>query len=586
MAKQDYTWKQYFSDYWKLLEGRRGKFGIYTFIKSISDAIPFLVAFLLGATIDFFIGYSAGDSLTPFYIFTSLIAGLGGLQIWLRFYGKNGLQIIAANLRKEVRITSMSKLMDLELTWHGKEETGSKIEKINNGSEQIYNGIRRFSNEGVSILVGLFGALLIFLFLDIKYLLFGLVFITIYFYGEYYFNKKIELWQVKLDKIREKVSGKMHESASNLLTVKSLGLKDSFKKSTSDYEKRFYKVWEKTRAVNQMKFKTIKIFSAVVYGLFIFMVGFDVITGAITAGSILVFSSYFSKLKIATDSITNNSTDFIKVKSAMGRFMTIFRIEILDEEKDKIKIPKDWKEIEFKELTFKYGNRNVLDKFNLKIKRGDQIGVVGRSGCGKSTLTKLLLRLYHPQKGKILIDGVDLREYKHKSITDTLGIVLQEPEMFNTSLLKNITISSPKQDIDKFKKVIKIAQLQGVLKKLPKGINTLLGEKGYHLSGGERQRVGIARAIYKETPLLILDEATSALDSKTENLIQEALEKSLKDRTLLVIAHRLSTLKKTGRIIFMQGGKVVEEGIYEDLLKKKGKFYHLWMEQKGWKRRK
>jgi ABC-type multidrug transport system fused ATPase/permease subunit len=216
----------------------------------------------------------------------------------------------------------------------------------------------------------------------------------------------------------------------------------------------------------------------------------------------------------------------------------------------------------------------------LKIKRKEKIGIVGESGSGKSTLTKLILGLYHPNKGKILIDGVDIKEYKYSSLTEVVGVVLQESEIFNTSLINNVTISSRKKNVRLFEEVVGLSQLEPIIKKLPRGINSLLGEKGYHLSGGERQRIGIARALYKDSQFLILDEATSSLDSKTERLIQESIKDTLEDKTVLIIAHRFSTLKDVDRIVVMDKGKIIEKGSYDELVRKRGKFYSLWRKLK------
>jgi len=583
ISKDPYPWNTCIKDYWNLLGKRKFKFSFYTLMVSISNAIPFIIAYLLGIIVDFFINYSGGDSLNKFYFLAFSIGLLGGFQVWLRFYGKNGLKKIASKIRREVRIGAMSKIMDLELKWHDKEETGSKIQKINEGGRNIYEGLSRFSDSGIYILTGLIVSLALFLMLNIKYFIFALVYLLIYLYGEYYFNKKVTYWQNKKNKIMEKVSGKIHESTTNLLTVKSLGLKDVFKKTNETYEKKYYNIIEKSRRINHKKFKTIKIFSAISYWLFILMVGLDAAISTISVGSILVFVSYFDRLKGTMDKITNEIMGFIKIKSLVGRFMTIFGIKILDKEKDLLDVPKNWKTIEFLNITFKYKHHSVLNNFNLKINRNDEIGIVGRSGCGKSTLTKLILGLYKPQKGRILIDGKDLREYKHKSITDTIGIVLQESEMFNTSLLENVTISSVKNDFKAFNKAIRIAQLSDLIRKLPKGANTLIGEKGYHLSGGERQRIGIARAIYKDSAFLVLDEATSSLDSKTESLIQKSIDKHLSNKTLLIIAHRFSTLRNVDKIIVMENGRIIEQGTYKELLKNKGRFYQLLKKQESLK---
>lgn len=579
--KEKYPWRTFLKDYWILLKGRRLSFLFYTLLKSLSDLIPFAIAYILGSIIDFFTIYKLETPLTEFYFLVGAIAVLGGFQVWLRFFAKVKMQTIAANLRKEIRVKVMSKLMDLELKWHEQEETGSKIQKINTGGENIFNGINDFLNQGIQILTGLLGSLIIFLFLDWRYIVYALIYTVIYLLGESYFNKKVSYWQDQLNKVKEKVSGKLHEAASNVLTIKSLGLKDVFKERASAYEKEHYEVWLKKRDIKQQKFKTIKIFAALGYAGFILIIGLDVVKGSITVGSILVFASYFSKLKSALDTLTNRVDGFIRVKSAVGRFMTIFGVEVFEREEEKLShISKNWKQIEFRNVTFKYHDKYILKNFNLTINRNEKIGIVGRTGCGKSTIVKLLLGLYYPQKGRILIDGKDLKEYKHKSLTDTTGVVLQESEMFNLSLLENIAISSIRRNLNMFKKAVNISQLKPLIKKLPLGLNTLMGEKGYKLSGGERQRVGLARAIYKDKSLLVLDEATSALDSKTEDLIQKAIDKHLKEKTILIIAHRLSTLRNVNKIIVMEKGKIVELGTFNGLVRKKGKFYKLYKLQR------
>jgi len=574
--KSEYSWGKLASDYWTLLKGRRGKFIYFTALKAISDLIPFLMVYLLGLIIDFFTNYSSGDSLSNFYIFVAGIGIAGSFQVILRFYAKFRLQTMAANVRKEARINAMDKIISLDLDWHEKEESGSKIQKINNGGQKLYDGIADFSNDGISIATALLGSLAIFVSLNWKYGLFCSLFLLIYFTGERYFNKKLEYWKDELNKIREKVSGKMQESVSNILAVKSLGLKESINKYSQNQEEEFYKIWEKSKRVSQQKSKTIKIFSAISYGLFILLVGLDFISGTITLGLILVFANYFDRLRRASDNYTNRISKFISVKSAVGRFMTILGIDILEKDEHLKEFPKNWKKIEFKNVDFRYKDKLILSDFNLTIKRNDKIGVVGKSGCGKSTLAKLLLKLYKPEKGKILINGKNLNLFSQKSITKSLGIVMQDSEMFNFSLLENISISETKINTNKLTESIEISQLESLIKRLPLGLNSLMGEKGYKLSGGERQRVGIARAIYKNSPMIIFDEATSSLDSETESKIQKGIDTKLKNKTLISIAHRLSTLKKMNRIIVMEKGKIIEDGTFKELIKKKGTFFNLY----------
>ncbi len=214
------------------------------------------------------------------------------------------------------------------------------------------------------------------------------------------------------------------------------------------------------------------------------------------------------------------------------------------------------------------------------IPRYAKIGVVGKTGSGKSTLAKLLAGLYPLTSGKYMIDETSFYDLSHEEQTRHITLVLQETEIFNMSIRDNITLLR-EMDPKLLEKALTIAQLDDVIAKLPEGLDTLVGEKGYHLSGGECQRVGIARAICKDAPIMIFDEATSSLDSKTESLIQEALETQLTEKTLVIIAHRVSTLQKTERIYVFDAGEIVEQGTFVELSENRtSKFFELYNIQK------
>jgi len=242
-----------------------------------------------------------------------------------------------------------------------------------------------------------------------------------------------------------------------------------------------------------------------------------------------------------------------------------------------------WNSINVRHLKFKYKEGGVLDDFNLNIKKGEKIGIVGKSGSGKSTFFKLLLKLYLPQKGMIYFDNKPITQIKKDSLLKRIAIVPQETEVFNLSVKENIIISRPGRiDYKRYMEALKASKLDKVIYKLKNRDLSLIGEKGVRLSGGERQRLGIARAIYKDSDIIIFDEATSNLDYATENNIQKSIDK-LKNKTLIVSAHRLQTLKNMDKIIFIDKGKIIEQGTYEVLLKKRGEFYKLWKKQGAWK---
>ena len=223
----------------------------------------------------------------------------------------------------------------------------------------------------------------------------------------------------------------------------------------------------------------------------------------------------------------------------------------------------------------------MFRNFNLKIKKGEKVALVGRSGCGKTTLVKLLYRFYDVNSGKILIDSKNIKEFRQESLRSEMGVVPQECILFDDTIYNNIKFANPKASRREIMRAIRFAQLDKVIKGFLKKENTIVGERGIKLSGGEKQRVSIARAVLANKKVLVLDEATSSLDSETEHDIQESLQKLLKNRTSMIIAHRLSTIMKADRIIVMKKGKIVQEGNHFELIRQGGEYKKLWDLQKG-----
>jgi ATP-binding cassette subfamily B protein len=242
-------------------------------------------------------------------------------------------------------------------------------------------------------------------------------------------------------------------------------------------------------------------------------------------------------------------------------------------------------DIRLVDVNFRYeegGNKPLFHALNLVIKPGEQVGLVGHSGGGKSSLVKLLSRFMDIDSGQILIDGQDITQITQRSLRERIAYVPQDPLLFHRSLIENIRYGRPEASDEEVFAVAKLAHADDFINSLPKGYDTLVGERGVKLSGGQRQRVAIARAMLKNAPILVLDEATSALDSESEVLIQDALWKLMEGRTAIVIAHRLSTIQRMDRIIVMEDGAVIEQGSHKDLLRLEGGTYaRLWAHQSG-----
>jgi len=258
------------------------------------------------------------------------------------------------------------------------------------------------------------------------------------------------------------------------------------------------------------------------------------------------------------------------------------RIELRDPARPKtLKITKG--KIEFDKITFfhKEYQNPLFNDFSLTIQPGEHVGIIGKSGSGKTSLVKLLLRFSDVNDGQILIDGHDVADVTQNDLRSAISYVSQEPMLFHRSLRENITYGKPNASEEEIEAVVKKSHATDFIKKLPKGLNTIVGERGSKLSGGQRQIIAIARAILKNSPILVLDEATSSLDIENEKLIQEAIVELMKGRTSIVIAHRLSTIAKLDRIIVMDNGKIIEQGSHNDLIQNNGIYADLWLHQSG-----
>jgi ABC-type multidrug transport system fused ATPase/permease subunit len=498
----------------------------------------------------------------------------------LRLTTKQNLGNLRADLTYNVRVEGFEKLMDYSLEWHDTEVTGNKIQRITNGTEALTNLNKYFYGEIFQSLTNILGIIIAFAAIKPVFVLFLVIYILCLLFVQYFFYSKILLLHKQRNESRELASGIYYEGLNNLLTIKSLGAKDSFKESVIKSEENSRSYVYKLREVSIKKWKFFQILSAVAVTIFLLLIGNQVTAGYITVGTIFVLFNYLLRSYDSTTKIADLVDDVVEAKTGIGRMMPIFNNTILFSPGTK-QFPYKWDAISIRDANFIHRkNNSEKDNFEIKnlnfiVNRYQKVGIAGMSGGGKSTLAKILIGLYDIQAGEYKIGDLNFYDINHDEITKNIGLVLQESEMFNMTLKDNITLMK-KVPQDLIEKAIEISQLKPVIDKLPEGINTLIGEKGHRVSGGERQRIGIARAICKDPQILIFDEATSSLDTKTEASIQRALNTQLENKTVIIIAHRLTTLQNVNNIYVFDKGSIVEQGTFEDLSNNKSsKFYEL-----------
>ena len=314
----------------------------------------------------------------------------------------------------------------------------------------------------------------------------------------------------------------------------------------------------------------------------------QVLNGELTLGGYMAFTTLSGYFTSPVSDLISMQMSIQEADISMKRLTEIMDYESEQaEDEEHTEMEQIEGDIEFKDVTFRYGNRSpALNHISFTIPQGQKVALVGSSGSGKSTITKLLLKYYEPESGEIDVNGINLDEYTNASVRRAISYVPQNVELFSKTLFENIRISRPEATLEQVKDAAKKADAHEFIRKLPLQYNTYLEEAGNGLSGGEKQRIALARAFLKDSNLYILDESTSSLDFGTENTIFDMIYNQLADKSMLIVAHRLSTVRDCDQILVMDHGEIVERGTHDELLAKQGKYYELWNLQQGIFRRK
>lgn len=481
---------------------------------------------------------------------------------------------IVISLKKDI----YEKAQYLPMSFYDKTSTGSVINRINSDSSTIQNFVMKISQEAVVQFFTLIGILVIMICLNWKLTLFSLVPIPIVVLIGRVFGKKIGPRYLRIWRRLSAISGLLTDTIPGVRIIKAF---TNEKNAVSKFDA-YCDEWLKEddhAARTSAVFPAFMTFLVTCGSLIIwFSGGTLVINGesGLTIGLLVSFVSYASMFYNPVNFFANFSDTYRNTLASAEKIL-----DILDAEPEhdfgKSNIPDriDGK-IEFRNVNFSFDrSKKVLSNINLTIEPGDVVGIVGTTGSGKSTLINLIMRYYDDYDGEILIDGQNLKDIDMKYYREQIGFVQQEPLMFKDTIFNNIAYGSDHVHVEQVLRAADIANAHEFISRLPDAYDTVLGERGIGLSGGEKQRISIARAVMKNPSILILDEATAAVDSETEHLIQEAIERLIRGRTTLMIAHRLSTLRKANKIVVVDKGEIIECGTPQELIAKKGKYYKL-----------
>jgi ATP-binding cassette subfamily B protein len=490
-----------------------------------------------------------------------------------------------ANLYRQ----SYDKLSRHSLSFYSDTFTGSLVSKVNRFTSAYMEFVNTATYQAL-VLVTVMTATIIGLFFLIWQYAIVLLILTILFIVSVFFGTRFirERFKARSQAYTE-ISGKLSDSISNMMAVKT--------DAKEDQERDLLNVSVDNMVDKEFSARQGIIRVTSVYSLITTFMKVGALVAAIwsvqsgfgSAAVIYVTLTYTFNLIAEIFNVNGLLRSYYQITGDTADTLAIIQQPVAVKDKTKRALHITKPDIAFENISFTHPDTDPEDTavdalfrdFSMNIKANQKIGLVGASGSGKSTLLKLLMRFYDVDAGKILISGQNIERVTQQSLHEHIAYVPQEPLLFHRSVLENIAYSRPDATMDEVRTAAMQANALEFIEKLPKGFETLVGERGVKLSGGQRQRIAIARAILKNAPILILDEATSALDSESEKLIQDALEKLMKNRTSIVIAHRLSTIAKLDRVIVLADGAIVEEGTHKQLLDNKGTYAKLWAHQSG-----
>jgi len=493
------------------------------------------------------------------------------------------LTLLKNGVLKDLRNKMYQKIIALPISYYSEKRKGDIMARMLGDVNEVQNSFFMILELIIKEPLTIIFTIVAMLAISVKLTLFVFIFIPVSGFIITRIGKSLKSKSQKLQAENGYLISIVEESLSGMKVVKSYNAESVFRTKFNDSLNRILKLANKIGSKNNLASPLSEFLGIIAIAIILWYGGNMVLTEKLANGKPLLDGArFFAYMGLAYNILTPAkaiSKASYTVKNGLAAAQRVFEVlevenEIVNADNAIIKTQFD-KDLILENISFKYNKEYVLKDFSLEILKGNTIALVGQSGSGKSTIANLLTRFYDVQLGQIKIDGIDIKEMDMHALRSMIGLVTQESILFNDTIKNNILLG--KQDASDLEiiEALKVANAYEFVKDLPEGIYTNIGDAGGKLSGGQKQRLSIARAVLKNPPIMILDEATSALDTESERLVQDALEQVMKNRTSIVIAHRLSTVQKADKIVVMKQGKIVEMGTHKELIAQNGMYQKL-----------
>jgi len=496
---------------------------------------------------------------------TLLIALLSAISSYVEnYFTESAAQWVAYDLRNQV----YNHLQRLSLAYYDSHQLGTILSTIIDDVKTIQN----FASSGtLTILIDLLtilGMLGIMFWLNWDFALVAVAVTPFLLLFVARFNRAVKRATHEVRHHQSDIMAVVQQGLESARVVRAFGAEAVEQEHLKEVSRATVDAALAARKVKSLLSPAVSITAALCTGFVLYRGTALILTDAMTVGELTVFLAYLSKFFKPVQDLAKMSNSIAQTSVAIERIQTILDADMVVPERAGAREPGQIRgEIVFDHVAFAYDPKEpVLKDVSFRIAPGQSVGVVGTTGGGKSTVVSLIPRFYDPSAGSLTIDGVEVRDYRLHGLRDSIGFVLQDTVLFRGTVRDNIAYGRPSASHDEIVEAAKLANADEFIVRMPNGYDTLVGDRGLTLSGGQRQRIGIARAIIRQSPILILDEPTAALDTESEKLVIDALERLMKGRTVITIAHRLSTIRRADKIIVLKDGLVAEQGSHDELL--------------------